>query len=414
MIRAIMLGAGNRGLGTYGMYALKHPGDIQFIAVADPDEERRHYFQEQHKIDPSLAFSDAQEVLKIPKFADAMFICTQDKLHVDQVLKALRLGYHVFLEKPMAIKPKDILRIERQQRMYHRKMVVAHVLRYSPFFLTIKRLLDEGHIGDIIAVNHVENVGVIHHSHSYVRGNWRNSQLASPMILAKSCHDMDILAYLIDSKPLSVASFGELTHFKKETKTNVPDYCLDGCPEQDHCPFYAPKVYLNAPDWMRFPVSNDLSDEAILEALKKGPYGRCVYRSDNDVVDHQSVTMQFEKGITVNFLMTSFTNEITRTIHIMGTKGELWGDMNDPIIRVKPFGQNELSIKVDQAEGGHGGGDEGVMKRFINALKYDWDTTKDVEIAVVGHLLAFASETSRLEHKIVDYQAFVEEHYGKR
>lgn len=414
MIRAIMLGAGNRGLGTYGAFALKNPGEIEFIAIADPDSVRREYFASEHKIDQNMRFEEASEVFKLPKFADAIFICTQDRQHVDQVLKALRLGYHVFLEKPMAIKPKDILRIEKQQKMYHRKLVIAHVLRYSPFFMTLKRLLDEKTIGDIMALDHIENVGYFHHAHSYVRGNWRNSDISSPMILAKSCHDMDIIAYLLDEKPRFISSFGELTYFKKETMPNVPKHCLDGCSIQDRCPFYAPKVYLNAPDWMKFPVSNDLSDEAILEALKKGPYGRCVYRSDNNVVDHQVVSMMFDKGITVNFMMTAFTNEITRTLHIMGTKGEIFGDMNNPEIRVKVFGQPEYLVKVDVAEGGHGGGDEGVMKRFINALKYDWDTTKDVEIAVTGHLMAFAAEEARIEGKVINYQEYVEEKYASR
>lgn len=408
-----MLGAGNRGLGTYGAYALKNPQEIEFIAIAEPDDERRNYFAEMHHIDASLQFTDAIDVLKLPKFADAMFICTQDKQHVDQVLKALRLGYHVFLEKPMAIKPKDVLRIEKQQKMYHRKLVVAHVLRYSPFFMTIKRILDEKHLGQIMAVNHVEHVGVQHYAHSYIRGNWRNSDLSSPMILAKSCHDMDILVYLFDSQPKAITSFGGLTYFNKETMKDVPKYCLDGCIHQDHCLFYAPKVYLNAPDWMKFPVSNDLSSEALLEALKQGPYGRCVYRSDNNVVDHQTVNILFENGITVNFMMTAFTNEIKRSIHIMGSKGELTGDMSDPLIHIKPFGEKEYTIKVDTPASGHGGGDDGVMKRFINALKYDWDTEKDLEIAVTGHLMALAAEKARLENRVVDYQTFVEENHVK-
>lgn len=408
MIRAIMLGAGNRGLGTYGNYAKKHTGDIKFIAVADPDIERRTYFAQEHKIDENMMYETAEQVLKEPKFADAIFVCTQDKQHTDSVLKALRLGYHVFLEKPMAIKPKDVLRIQKQQKLYHRKVVVAHVLRYSPFFVTLKKILSEGHLGDIMAVNHTENVGYYHQAHSYVRGNWKNSEVSSPMILAKSCHDMDIICYLLEQKPVWISSFGELSHFKNESMEGVPDYCLDGCPHQETCLYYAPKVYLNAADWMKFPVTNNFSDENILEALKKGPYGRCVYRSKNNVVDHQNVGIQFEKGTIVNFMMTAFTNEIKRTIHIMGTKGELWGDMNDPIIRIKPFEKPLIDISVDVQEGGHGGGDDAVMKRFINALKYDWDTKEDLDIAVDGHLLALAAEEARIEKKVIHFGDYLE------
>jgi predicted dehydrogenase len=409
MIRAILLGAGNRGLGTYGMYALKHPEEIKFIAVADPDQERREAFSKMHEIPFQDQYENAADLLKLPKFADAVFVCTQDRQHTDQVTKALRLGYHIFLEKPMAIKPHDILKIQRQAQLYKRKLVVAHVLRYSPFFTTLKRVLDENHIGDIVAIDHTENVGYYHQAHSYVRGNWKNSDTASPMILAKSCHDMDILSYLIDQKPTHVSSFGELTHFRKESMNNVPNHCMDGCPHQESCLYYAPRVYLNAAGWMKFPVSNDLSDEAILEKLKKGPYGRCVYRSNNNVVDHQTVMMRFESGVTVNFMMTAFTNEITRTVHIMGTKGEIWGNMNDPIIKIKPFGKEMIYVDVPVLEGGHGGGDYGVMKRFINALKYDWDVSHDLDIAVQGHLLAFAAEESRLSQQTIHYQTFMEE-----
>lgn len=409
MIRAIMLGAGNRGLGTYGEFALKHPNDLSFIAIAEPDEQRRHYFAEKHHIESEMMFHHGQDVLKKPKFADAIFICTQDQQHTDYVLKAMRLGYHVFLEKPMATKPKDILKIVNQQNLYHRKLVVAHVLRYSPFFMKIKQILNERVIGDVIAMDHIEHVGDIHYSHSYVRGNWRNEHLASPMILAKSCHDMDIMLYLLEQKPIRISSFGELTHFKASTMKDVPNFCIDGCKHEKTCRYEARKIYLNAPDWMKYPVSNDFSEEAILKALEDGPYGRCVYRSDNNVVDHQSVIIQFEKGITVNFMMVAFTNEIKRTIHIMGTKGELWADMNEKNIKVKPFGQDSYLVQVKHEESGHGGGDQGVMKKFIHALTYDWETKDDVSDAALSHLMAFAAEESRITGKTIQMKTFLEE-----
>ncbi len=409
VIRAIMLGAGNRGLGTYGVYAKKHPGDIKFIAIADPDSERRTFFAAEHQIEKDMTYETAEQVLKEPKFADAIFVCTQDRQHTESVVKALRLGYHVFLEKPMAIKPKDVIRIQKQQSLYHRKLVVAHVLRYSPFFTTLKKILVDQTIGNLMSVDHIENVGYYHQAHSYVRGNWKNSETSSPMILAKSCHDMDILCYLLDQKPAFVSSFGELSHYRRESMEDVPDACLDGCPHQETCLYYAPKVYLNAADWMKFPVSNDLSDEAILNALKKGPYGKCVYRSKNNVVDHQSVSIQFEKGTIVNFMMTAFTNEIKRTIHLMGTKGEIFGDMNDDKIKIHLFGKPSYEVHVPHVDGGHSGGDDAVMKRFINALKYDWNTDEDLEIAVRGHLLALAAEEARLEKKVIDFNQYMED-----
>ncbi len=409
MINAIMIGAGNRGIGAYGSYVIEHKDDLMFTGVADPDLERRNYFQTQHNIANDRVFLSAEELFKHPKLADAVFICTQDRQHIAHVLKAMDLGYHVFLEKPMAVDPKDILKIEEKAKATKTILVVAHVLRYSPFFNTIKQVLNEGHLGQIMVINHEENVGYYHQAHSYVRGNWRNSSIASPMILAKSCHDMDILSYLLDDTPKRLSSFGMRSHFRRETMDGVPGHCLDGCPHQETCLYYAPKVYLNAGDWMKFPVSNDLSDDAILKALAKGPYGRCVYRSDNDVVDHQVVSIEFNQGTTVNFSMSAFSDKITRHIHIMGTLGELWGDMNDDHLTIKPFGKPAFKVSIPEGKGGHGGGDHGAVKRFVKACSHEIDVTHDLDIAVQGHLLAFAAEASRVSGKTVDYQQYVED-----
>jgi predicted dehydrogenase len=409
MIEAIMIGAGNRGIGAYGSYVIEHPNELAFVGVADPDNERRHYFQTEHKIKDDMVFHDAEEVYSKGKLADAVFICTQDRQHIHHVLKAMDLGYHVFLEKPMAVDPHDILKIQKKAIATKTILVVAHVLRYSPFFNTIKNVLDEGHLGKIMVINHEENVGFYHQAHSYVRGNWRNSSIASPMILAKSCHDMDIISYLLDDTPKRLSSFGTRSHFKRETMDGVPNYCLDGCPHQETCLYFAPKVYLNAGDWMKFPVSNDLSDQAILKALEKGPYGRCVYRSDNDVVDHQVVSIEFDHETTVNFSMSAFSNKITRHIHIMGTNGELWGDMNEDHLTIKPFGKDAFYVNIPEGKGGHGGGDHGAVKRFIEACHQRIDVNHDLEIAVQGHLLAFAAEKSRVSGETVDFKHFVKE-----
>ena len=408
MLKAIMIGAGNRGIGAYGSYVVEHPEELRFVGVADPDHERRTYFQMQHHIADDMVFLSAEDVFQKNKLADAIFICTQDQQHIGHVLRAMDLGYHVFLEKPMAVHPKDILTIKKKAEDTHTILVVAHVLRYSPFFNTIKHVLNEGYLGKLMVINHEENVGYYHQAHSYVRGNWRNSVISSPMILAKSCHDMDIISYLIDDTPKHLSSFGSRSHFRRESMDDVPDFCMDGCPHQETCLYFAPKVYLHAGDWMKFPVSNDLSDEAILNALKKGPYGRCVYRSDNDVVDHQIVSIEFTQGTTVNFSMSAFTNKITRHIHIMGTQGELWGDMNDDHLTVKPFGKKAFTVSIPEGKGGHGGGDHGAVKRFIDACHRTIDVTHDFDIAVQGHMLAFAAEASRLSGKTINYDEYLE------
>lgn len=411
MITAILLGAGNRGEHAYGRYALENKEDIRFIGVAESNPIRRESFSKAHQIPVELQFEDYKDILNQPRMADACFICLQDQMHYEPAIKALELGYHIFLEKPMALEAKAVIDIFEAAKRVKRNVVVGHVLRYTPFFNAIKDVLDQNTIGDIMTIQHNENVSYWHQAHSYVRGNWRNTKIASPMILAKSCHDMDILAWLVGAKPKSVASFGSLTHFKRSTEVEVPDYCMSGCQKQDTCPYFAPKVYLNAPDWMKYPVSDDISDEGILKALEKGPYGRCVYRSDNDVVDHQVVSIEFENETTASFTMTAFTHENTRTIKVMGTKGEIRGHMDLNEIEIHKFGRpNKEVIHISESNYGHGGGDYGIMKSFVHLIESDTLDLESLDISIRGHLLAFMAERSRVEKEIMDYESFIKRH----
>lgn len=411
MVKAILIGAGARGIGAYGAYALKNQDEIKFVGVADPDIERRMYFSIQHSIHSDFQFSSFHEILDKPKFADACFICTQDSIHVEPAMKALALGYDVFLEKPMAVTPEDCILLEKVARRAGRKLMIGHVLRYTVFFETIKKYIDNGSIGRLMSIQHNENVSYWHQAHSYVRGNWRNLKESSPMILAKSCHDLDILYWFSKSTPTKVSSFGSLSYFnQRNAPLGAPDYCMDGCPLQEECVYYAPKVYKNAPDWMKLPVTNKMTDDAILEALKKGPYGRCVFHSDNDVVDHQVVAIEFENEMTASFTMTAFTHENTRTIKLMGTLGEIRGHMDKEEIEIYTFGKDEpFRLKLTSEDYGHNGGDYGIMKAFIRLLEVgdNQEVTSD-ESSVMSHLLAFAAEESRLEGKTVDFKKFVE------
>jgi len=412
MIQAIMIGAGARGIGAYGGYALMHPDQIRFVAVADPDPVRRGYFATQHKIPADRQFSTDKEILALPKLADACFLCTQDALHFEAAMQAIAQGYHLFLEKPMAISPREVSMIARQAKAFHSRVMIGHVLRYTSFFRAIRELLDQGAIGDLVTIQHNENVSFWHQAHSYVRGNWRNLAVASPMILAKSCHDLDLLIWFADSTPKYVSSFGSLSHFKSaNAPEGAPARCMDGCPKQDTCPYFAPKVYTSAPDWMRLAVANDMSDASMLEHLKSGPYGRCVYRCDNDVVDHQVVGLEFENGVTAAFTMTAFTHENTRTIKLMGSKGEIRGHMDKQELELHIFGNESVrQIRTDEGASGHGGGDDGIMAAFVAELNQPGipDHT-NLDSAVWAHLTAFAAETGRLEKRVVDLQTFAED-----
>jgi len=412
-ISAIVIGAGQRGV-IYSSYALLHPNEFEVIAVAEIDTERRENFRKMHGLAEDMCFSSWEELLEVPKLADAAIICTPDNGHLKPSLKALEKGYHLLLEKPMSNKAEECIEISEYAEKYKRLISICHVLRFTPFFTMLKKLIDEGRIGKLISIAHNENVGHRHYSHSYVRGNWRNSNESSPMILAKSCHDMDIMLWLSGAECSKISSFGSLTHFKKENAPKgAPKRCLDGCPYDVECPYYAPKIYLNGNiGWPASVISNDTSVSSRAKALKKGPYGLCVYHCDNNVVDHQVVNIEFKNKVTAAFTMCAFTNETTRTIKLMGTKGEIRGVMEKNEIEVIDFSTGARSvISLNETNSGHGGGDEGIMQNFVRLLQHD-DTNEGLtsaKISLQSHLMAFAAEKSRLENKVIDINKFSEQ-----
>lgn len=405
---------------AYGTYALKKPDEIEFVAVAEPNLERREQFRRLHHIPEEMCFSDWSELLDQPRIADAALICTQDTMHVEPSLKALEAGYHVMLEKPMAVEPELCIALGEQAQKYDRVFIICHVLRYTPFFKTIKGLLDDGRIGKLISIQHNENVGHLHQAHSYVRGNWRNSEQSSPMILAKSCHDMDIMLWLAGADCVKLSSFGSLTHFKEENAPeHAPARCMDGCPVQHECPYYAPAIYLTDNlSWPTNVISHDLTYEARVEALMNGLYGRCVYRCDNNVVDHQVVNMEFSNEVTAAFTMCAFTHEINRTLKLMGTKGEIRGNMNKNEIEVIDFStgrKDRIELNDIHGSNGHGGGDEAIMREFVKLVSDDGDRAglTTAHVSVQSHIMAFAAEKSRLEGSVIQLHEYMKELQGE-
>jgi predicted dehydrogenase len=420
-ITAVLLGAGQRGAGAYAPYALEYPEELGFVAVAEPDDARRKEFKDIHKIDDKNCFKSWEELLEGPKLADAILICTQDRMHYEPTIKALEKGYHVLLEKPMSYDPRECVEMGECAKKYNRVFSICHVLRYTPFFRTVKKLLDEERIGKLMAIQHIENVAYWHQAHSFVRGNWRNSKESSPMILAKSCHDMDILLWLVGADCTKVSSFGSLGHFRKENApAGAPERCLDGCPAKDECPYYAPRIYIDWRDnWqaevLRKVVSIDTSTEALTKALKEGPYGRCVYHCDNNVVDHQVVNLEFENGVTAAFTMCAFTYEGGRSIKYMGSKGQIRCDMERNEIEVRDFvtGDREIIIPDGAAEG-HGGGDLGIMRDFVDLVRHNGEKKglTSADVSVQSHIMSLAAEKSRLDNKVINIQDYIKELKG--
>jgi len=417
-ITAALVGVGMQGMNAYGPYVLSHPDELQFTAVAEPDREKREKFGNQHGVNKSMRFESWEELFDKPRLADVVFICTPDKMHFNPAVKAFERGYNIILEKPMAVDPIECIRLGEYSEKYDNIFAICHVLRYTPFFKTIKRILDDGRIGNLVSIQHNENVGHWHQSHSYVRGNWRNSKDSSPMILAKSCHDMDIMLWLAGADCTRLSSFGSLMHFKKKNAPKgAPKMCLDGCPAEKECPYYAPKVYSpGAKGWgLIDAVSIDTGRKNILEELKRGPYGRCVYYCDNDVVDHQVVSIEFSNKVTAAFTMCAFTNETSRTIKLMGTKGEIRGAMEKEEIEILDFltGQKEVVlIPVDTIDRrGHGGGDFGMIHDIIKLIQKNVlnKIATSADVSVKSHLMAFAAEKARIENRVIKINEYIYE-----
>jgi len=416
-LKAIFIGAGNRGQ-VYSKKMAELPEKYEGVAVAEPKDSRRNAVKERFGLPEERCFTHWRELFKLGKIADIAVIATMDRDHLEPALAAIDLGYDLLLEKPVAPTAEDCEIIAKRAEEKGVKALVCHVLRYTPFFTTIKRLLMEGAIGEICSIDHQEHVEILHQSHSFVRGNWGNSQRSSCMLLQKSCHDLDILQWLIGKKCLKIQSFGGLHYFTRENMPEgAPERCIDGCPHGDTCIFNSVELYLRSKsEWFRGACTGivNATDEQVEQALRTNQYGKCVYQCDNDVVDRQTVNMLFEDGITVTFSMNAF-NKGGRHIHIYGTKGELWGSMDsrEEPVRVRNFFTKEITeYPVTGKDGllnGHGGGDRGIVEALHPYLcgTYEGFSASDIRTSVDNHHLVFAAEKSRLEDRVITLDEYI-------
>lgn len=403
-ITAILLGAGQRGE-IYADYGLAFPNELKIVGVAEPRADRRALCAQKHHIAPENAVADWQELLARDKFADSVFVCTQDRMHFEPVMQALEKGYDVLCEKPMSYNREELIAMGEKAKETGRLLSICHVLRYSPFFVKLKELLDAGTIGQLVNIQHIESVGYWHMAHSFVRGNWNKTEESCPMILAKCCHDMDILTWLAGSRYKTVSSMGARSHFDEAHRPEgAPARCLDGCPHQESCPYYAPRFYLEHPQasigGFRKVVSLDTSNEAVLRELQTSPYGRCVYACDNDVVDNQLVNIAFENGVHASLTMSAFTEHCERIINVMGSHGQIRGHMESNTLEISDFASgNHTTITVHIPEGGsHSGSDVSMMKEFTALVASGAkDSRTGAAASVESHLATLAAEESRLQ-----------------
>lgn len=444
-MRVAVVGAGNRGRYTYGAWCLHSPDQAQVVAIAEPDPIRRDAMGEEHGIPAERRHSDWRHLLGDLADIDAVIIATLDSEHAGPAVALLDTDVDILLEKPIAPDRAGIDAVRAAAHRSRGSVTVAHVLRYTPLFRTMKELLDDGVIGELRGIEHAEHVALHLFPHAYVRGNWRREATA-PMILSKACHDLDLLRWFADAPWVSVSSFGELTHFRPENAPRgAPAHCLEGCPVEDTCPFHAGRFYIdNHPSGVGHPsrvISRDPSVEGRLAALRDGPYGRCVYRCDNDVPDHQVALYTFANGVCATLTVTAFAQVGARLTTLLGTRGDLSINAERGEVTLRRFlpaphvtrpsgvGEGPLAatdrgvspprtygtvetIPARPTEGeflGHGGGDDGLMQAFVAQLRKQREgsgTTRDtltsLDASLDSHEMAFAAERSRHAGRIIE------------
>lgn len=408
-----IIGAGSRGR-TYADYARHFPERAKVVAIAEPRAEYRRQLAAQHGVPDEACFESWEDLAGCERLANAAVIATPDHLHVAPACALAARGYHLLLEKPMAPTEAGCREVFAAVQQAGVILSVGHVLRYTRYTRGLRSLLDSGCIGKIVSIQHLEPVGWWHQAHSFVRGNWRSTQESSFMLLAKSCHDIDWLCHVAGAVPERVSSFGSLTHFRPENRpARATDRCVD-CPVESDCPYSAVRLYQKRADagetsWPLNVLTPEPTPQSIRDALQTGPYGRCVYACDNDVVDHQVVNMEFAGGITVAFTMTAFTPMMHRQTRIFGTRGMLTGDgrtltVYDFVTSQEMTLDTEEGSPSDQPLQGHGGGDFGFMDGFIRAVA-SGDTVSILsgpEATLQSHLAVFAAERARLEGRVVE------------
>ncbi len=417
--KVIVIGCGDRGKTYTDIMKDDFSDKFEVVAVAEPIDARRNYMKEKHGLSDDMCFTSWEPLLAMPKFADVAIIATMDRDHFGPAMAAIEQGYHLLLEKPVAPTPRECRAIQKKAEEKGVFVIVCHVLRFTAFFMALKSIIESGEIGKVMGIQHIEAVGNVHQSHSFVRGNWGVAEKSSPMLLQKTCHDMDIMAWLVGEKCTAVQSFGKLSYFcEKNAPEGAPARCIEGCPVGDSCPYNAMKLYVEDneySDWFRRTSSKcpNATREQMLEVMRTTDYGRCVFRSDNNVVDHQTVNIQFGEDIFADFTMSAFTKG-GRVIRIMGTEGEITAKMEGNDIDVYSFKTSTTrhhdchsAVSGEMLTGGHGGGDTGIVVALYDTLCGNPSSSVcTIEESCDNHMIVFAAEASRLTGTVVKMADF--------
>lgn len=417
-VTAVIVGAGHRGVG-YATLALHKPDMLKIVGVADPDDLRRRKAAEKFGVPEENLYETAQEMAQVPQFADAVINGTMDLDHVPTALPLLEAGYDMLLEKPICPTREELLTLLETTRRTGRRLMIGHVLRYAPFYVAIRQRILSGVIGEVYAVHSTEAVSYHHMAVAFIRGRWAHRS-TNPMLLAKCCHDLDLIAwYYSGIRPAHVSSFGSRTVFcEAAAPEGAGTRCLVDCEIEPECPYSAKKNYLEQRRWGMYafePIEHiqDPTDEDRERSLREdSPFGRCVYRTDGDVADHQSVIIEFENGATASHDMITGTAQPGRHVHIWGTKGEIQGFMeNGSFIIRHPDARegceySEETVDVNVTMDGHGGGDLRLVEDFVRAVRGEERSISSTEIldSIYGHLIAYAADDAMMQRKVVEIE----------
>lgn len=400
-----IVGCGNRGT-VYESYFRNYRDKLKVVAISDINPYRNKIMADRWNLPENRRFGDYHEILAAGKIADAMIIALPDALHYEPAMKAMALGYDVLLEKPLAQTGKECKSLLAQSHKYDRILGTCHVLRYAPYFIALRNAVRQGLIGELISIQHLEPIECGHMCHSYVRGNWHNSKETTPIILAKSCHDLDIIRWIVGKPCKSVSAEGDLRFFKAENApAGATMRCTDGCPLEANCPYSAIDAYVRRKIRLKvLDLDNSATEDQILEKLKVMDYGRCVFHCDNDQPDHYIANLTFEGGVTAAFSMEAFTPWGGRRTRIMGSKGFIEGDGTSFYLwdfKTRKKSRWYMSVEeIPEYKGaGHGGGDYALARDFVEAVAAHDSSklTSTIEASVESHMMGFNCEKSRLK-----------------
>jgi predicted dehydrogenase len=403
MLKIAVIGAGVRGT-SLARKVVTSGMDAEISAVAEPDLLKRERFAEEFKLKKLYIFTGWEEMLSNPGNIDAAIIATLDNQHTDPALGCLSNGWHILIEKPLADTFKDCLQIVSLQKEMKRVIAVCHTLRFMEGYRKLKDLLSAGIIGELIHVEHMEAISNIRFAHNYVRGRWSQEKLNTFLLLHKCSHDIDFICWLFNEKCVSVSSFGSLKYF---TRTKAPagstKRCTDSCSIESSCPYSALKIYVNgSPDeWPARDIDAPHNKESHLEAIKNGPYGKCVWHGENDVVDHQTVMMEFEGGATATCTLTGFSATNGRRVRLQGTRGEILFDEASGTISITEFYGNKNDIINITPPASYHPEDQDIVDEWISSVLSAATVTVDAAEALRTHAVVFAAERSRIEKRTV-------------